>query len=221
MSELVEKLAKFGITNQSRIVLYPTKDWFSPASRIYLTLDAMGLGSKASLLDAGLPAWQKEGRSVTTEVPDVKPAKIEPCAQSDVIVDLDFVKSNLHHAGIDLLDVRESTINGPIFTGAEAMNHQGMEHQRSGHVPGAKSMPFEIFFTEDGHLKSREELQAYFDKAGVKRGDRVVSYCWIGQRATFVYFVARYLGYDARLYDGSWEEWNRHDELPTEVTAQK
>jgi len=221
IAELAERLGKFGITNESRIVLYPTtRDW-SSASRIYLVLDAAGLGSRTSILQGGLPAWKKEGRPVSTDVPDIKPAKFTPCAQNDVVVDLSYVKANLKHPGIDLLDVRESTINGPIFTGAEAMNHEGMDHQRSGHIPGAKSMPFEIFFNEDGQLKPREELQSYFDKAGVKHGDRVVSYCWIGQRATFVYFIARYLGYDARLYDGSWQEWNRHDELPTEVTAQK
>jgi hypothetical protein len=28
------------------------------------------------------------------------------------------------------------------------------------------------------------------------------------------YFVATYLGFTARLYDGSFEEWSRHQELP-------
>jgi thiosulfate/3-mercaptopyruvate sulfurtransferase len=50
----------------------------------------------------------------------------------------------------------------------------------------------------------------------VKKGDRVVSYCHIGQQATVVYFAARYLGYDARMYDGSFEEWSRNTELPVE-----
>jgi len=59
-------------------------------------------------------------------------------------------------------------------------------------------------------------LAAMFHDAGVKTGDRVVSYCHIGQQATVVYFVARYLGYDARLYDGSWEDWGSHSENPVE-----
>ena len=44
--------------------------------------------------------------------------------------------------------------------------------------------------------------------------DQIVSYCHIGQQATVVYFVAKYLGFDARLYDGSFEDWSRRSELP-------
>ena len=49
-----------------------------------------------------------------------------------------------------------------------------------------------------------------FRDAGVKPGDRVVTYCFIGQQASALYLVSRYLGYDTRLYDGSWDEWTKH-----------
>jgi len=58
-----------------------------------------------------------------------------------------------------------------------------------------------------------------FHDAGMKPGDRVIAYCHIGQQASAVYFAARYLGYDARLYDGSWEEWSAHKELPAERSS--
>ena len=57
-----------------------------------------------------------------------------------------------------------------------------------------------------------------FAGAGIGAGQQVVSYCHIGQQATVVYFVARYLGHDARLFDGSWEEWGAHSELPADVS---
>jgi thiosulfate/3-mercaptopyruvate sulfurtransferase len=67
-------------------------------------------------------------------------------------------------------------------------------------------------------LKSADSLAAIFKGGGVKTGDRVVSYCHIGQQATVIYFVARYLGYDARLYDGSWQDWSAHTEVPAELS---
>lgn len=212
MSELAETFGKLGVTNDSHVVLYMTNDWVSPTTRVFLTLDAMGLGNRTSILDGGLPAWKKEGRPVTTDVPQVKRGKLEPCAQNDVIVDLNYVKSNLHHPGVDIIDAR-----------LEA-HHSGAEvpkNSRSGHIPGATSLPFEKLVDDNNKLKPAGELKAILSAAGVKPGDRVVSYCYIGQRATVIYFVARYLGYDARLYDGSWEEWNKHAELPTEVSATK
>lgn len=209
MSELADTFGKLGVTNDSHVVLYMTKDWVSPTTRVFLTLDAMGLGDHTSILDGGLPAWKNDGHPITTDVPVVKRGKLEPCAQNDVIVDLNYMKSNLHRPGVDIIDARLEK------------HHSGAEvakDSRAGHIPGATSLPFERLVDENNKLKPAEQLKSILSAAGVKPGDRVVSYCYIGQRATVIYFVARYLGYDARLYDGSWEEWNKHHELPTEVS---
>jgi thiosulfate/3-mercaptopyruvate sulfurtransferase len=41
------------------------------------------------------------------------------------------------------------------------------------------------------------------------RGSTVVTYCRTGVQASYLYFVARYLGYDAKMYDGSFVDWSR------------
>jgi thiosulfate/3-mercaptopyruvate sulfurtransferase len=210
MADLVEVFGALGITNDSRIVLYSIKNLDAPAARIYLTLDAMGLGSHTSILNGGTPVWQAEGRPVTTEVRKVTPGKIEPCPQNDVIVDLDYVRSNLHHAGIDIVDARLAD----FYTGARIP-----DGQRAGHIPGASNINFNSLVDAQGKLLSAEAIQTKFRNAGIKQGDRVISYCHIGQQASLIYFVARYLGYDARLFDGSWEDWSRHPELPAETSA--
>jgi len=55
-----------------------------------------------------------------------------------------------------------------------------------------------LFFTLDylGHAKVK-----------MLNGGPLVSYCMVGMRASVTYFVARHLGYDARMYDGSIEDW--------------
>jgi thiosulfate/3-mercaptopyruvate sulfurtransferase len=213
MSELAELFGKLGVSNDSHVILYMTNDWISPTTRVYLTLDAMGLGAHTSILDGGFPVWQKEKGPVTTEVPTPKPAKLETCAQDDVITDLGYVKSHLKQPGVALIDARIEAHHSGLQT------PQG---SRTGHIPGAASLPFEKLFDDDsGKMKSAAQVQAIFRAAGIKPGDRVVSYCYIGQRATAVYFVARYFGYDARMYDGSWEEWNKHTELPVETSVTK
>jgi thiosulfate/3-mercaptopyruvate sulfurtransferase len=53
-----------------------------------------------------------------------------------------------------------------------------------------------------------------FRDAAVASKDTVVTYCHIGMQASLLYLTARRLGFEAKLYDGSFEEWSRRSELP-------
>ena len=210
VAELEKVFSALGVSNDSRIVLYMSKDQITQTARVWLTLDAMGLGAQTSILNGGLPAWQREGRAVTTETRHPAPAKLKACAADDVIVDADYIKAHLSGAGVRVVDARL-----PQYYSGETPGR----NQRPGHIPGAVSIPFSTLVDDQGKLKPVADLQQDFASAGVKNGDRVVSYCHIGQQASLVYFVARYLGYDARLYDGSFEDWSRHSDLPVEKST--
>jgi len=212
MSELEETFRARGVSNDSHIILYSIAATPQSTTRVYLTLDAMGLGRNASLMDGGMPQWLSENRPVTTAIPPVKRGNVTACAREDVITDAGFISANLHHPGIDIVDAR---LTG-FYTG-----EQIPPGQRAGHIPGAVSMPFNSLIDNLGKLKPAGELSGMFNAAGIKSGDWVVSYCHVGQQATVIYFVARYLGYDARLYDGSWQDWSAHKELPAETSGSK
>jgi thiosulfate/3-mercaptopyruvate sulfurtransferase len=216
--QLHAKLEGYGIGDDSRVVVYFGKDWVSPATRVYFSLDAAGLGDHASILDGGMPAWKAAGGTVVASPADPasamqrKPGKLTARPHPELVVDLDFVKANLGKAGVAILDSRTPK----FFDGTD----QG-SMPRAGHIPGAHNLPFDTLVTEDDRMKDRAETAKLLEAAGVKPGDTVVSYCHIGQQATLVYFAAKRLGYKALLYDGSWDEWSRKPELPIERAAAK
>jgi thiosulfate/3-mercaptopyruvate sulfurtransferase len=208
VAQLKATFEKLGVSDKSRIVIYFSKDWVTPIARVFLTLDYLGLGERTSILNGGLPAWRAEKRPVTTEEDIVKMGSLSAQPNKQIVVDAAWVNANLNKPGVMILDAR-----APKFYTGEDEGRM----PRGGHIPGAKSIPFSTLVEDSNNkFKSVETLRGLFSAAGVKQGDSVTTYCHVGQQASLLYFVARYLGYDAHLYDGSFEDWSRRPELPVE-----
>jgi thiosulfate/3-mercaptopyruvate sulfurtransferase len=208
VEQLKATFEKLGISDNSRIIVYFSKDWVTPTARIYFTLDYLGLGDRTSILDGGLPAWLAEKRPVTTEVIAPKPGRFTPRPNPELVVDSGWVNANLNKPNVAILDAR----NAEFYTGAQAGNMP-----RAGRIPRAKNIPFGSLIEDSNNkFKSPDALHKLFANAGVKGDHTVATYCHIGQQASLLYFVARYLGYDARLYDGSFQDWSNRSELPVE-----
>lgn len=204
---LKRTLESKGIGDDSYVVLVVAREYFSPTTRAFLTLTYAGLGGRISILDGGLEAWKKAGRPVTTEIPTIRPGSLTLKLDSSVVVGANVVNENRGRPGVAIVDARDRR----FYDGAET------RQARSGRIPGAISVPYTSFFTAEGFFRSPTAIDSVFAAAGVRKNDRVLSYCHIGQQATAVWFAARLTGHQASLYDGSFDEWSRRKELPVEA----
>ncbi len=203
---LQQTLGNLGISDSSRIVVYAGTSSVQSATRVWFTLDYLGLADRASLLDGGLALWRSEGRSVSSEAPKVETKTVTIKPRPDLVVDAAWVREHLNDPSVQIIDARTSE----FYSGASAGNMP-----RAGHIPGAHSVPFPTVFDRDGRLKPAAALREMMASSN----RTVVSYCHIGLQASVVYFAARYLGESPKLYDGSFQDWSNRSELPVETAA--
>jgi len=203
---LQARLRAKGISDDSKILLYWGSEWVTPTARALFTLQWAGLGDRAMLLDGGLEAWKAAGGAVTADVPTPTPGDVTVRPQPSLVVDADWVEANARATGYRVIDARR-----PEFYRGERA-----DRGKSGHIPGAVSVPWPDLIDEQLHLKDAAVLRQKFEAAGVQPGDTVVTYCHIGQYASAVLFAARTLGYPVKLYDGSFQDWAMRN-LPVEV----
>jgi thiosulfate/3-mercaptopyruvate sulfurtransferase len=182
-------LESIGIGDDSRVII--TGDPLA-AARLFFTLDYLGHSYQAALLDGGTEMWAEGGWPVNTAVSPTRRASFTPAPQPELVPDGAWMMANLETPGVVMLDARPES----DFV--------------AGHIPGSRN----IFWKQTlggspPTLRPRAELQAMFKQAGIRAGDRLVTYCRSGMQASYLYFVARYLGYETKMYDGSMAEWTR------------
>ncbi len=187
-----------GVSDNTRVILYGDAAVL-PATRAYFTLDYLGHGDHASLLDGGLEKWRSENRTLTKDAPTVAQGNLTPHVKQEIVMQFDAVKDATGKRGQSgtpqLLDVRPSA------------DYSG---EKGSHIPTAKNLNWmDSQVSKDNQtLKSEPELRALYDAAGIKGDTPVATYCNSGMQASQSYFTLKYLGYDVKMYDGSMSEWN-------------
>jgi thiosulfate/3-mercaptopyruvate sulfurtransferase len=163
-----------------------------------------------AVLDGGWQAWLDAG-GPTASGDDTTPSSattFTPSPASDANVILMDQLRGLVEAGTapQILDARASA----RFEGQAPEPRPGL---RSGHIPGALNLPINnILDANSGLLKSKEELRALFDKAGINWDKPVITSCGSGVTAAGLTLAFALLGKtDVQLFDGSWTQWGSSD----------
>ena len=214
---LRRELQALGISDRSRVVVVPADEYWSPSTRVVLTLDYAGL-KNVSWLDGGLTGWTDAGQTLSTAV-TATPGTLAPLRINPIVVDAAFVRAHIRTPGFAIVDTRTRN----FYDGVPPQRAGSAPPAKLGHIPGALSAPYHEFVTSGGGattLKPAAEIAALLSNAGVKPGDTIVAYCHIGQQATAMLFAARTAGYKVLLYDGSFTDWQRRD-LPVENPSAK
>jgi len=156
------------------------------------------------ILDIVYDEWKSQGREVLYRpVPRIQ-RQFTPKVNPAVRASLDEVSKA---EGLQLVDTRT----------VDEYNGQSEADDKPGHIPGAVSVVWQEMVGEDGMLIcSEEKALRIFEAASIKPSDPVVTYCKIGARAAVGYLAFKRLGYDVRLFDGSYAEWEKSD-LPVEL----
>jgi thiosulfate/3-mercaptopyruvate sulfurtransferase len=213
--EFERLLGERGISNESTVVLYGDKNnWFAAYAYWYLKVYGH---EDVRLLDGGRQKWIEEGRELTTD-PATPTAATYAAKERDESIRTrrDAVLAGLADAGVALVDVRS-----PQEFSGELVAPPGYEQEgasRTGHIPGAQSIPWATAVRDDGTFKSLDELREIYEAKGITPEKEVRAYCRIGERSAHTWFVLReLLGYEnVKNYDGSWTEWGNLVDVPIE-----
>jgi len=193
---------KAGVSNTSRIVLYGERSGVM-AARAYFTLDYLGLADGAALLDGGIEKWRAEGRPVSTEISQVATGNLQVRLRPEILVNVSQMAEYARSAKVVVLDARPT----PEYTGEKLSEDVAV----AGHIPGAHGLYWHDLLrsAETPELIPAPELGSRFAAAGASPGKEVITYCRTGMQSSFDYFVAKYLGFNVRMYVGSFYEWTR------------
>ncbi len=188
-------MSRLGIGDTDTIIAYDDSGGGS-AGRLVIML--RWLGVNAALLDGGIAAWP--GALETGSGVRRPPAAFAPRPwPADRFADADEVAALAAGGEAVVLDARAAE----RFRGeSEPVD------PRPGHIPGARSAPWQDNLGPAGTFADPATLRARFTEVGLTGSEEVVCYCGSGVSACALLLALEHAGITrTRLYAPSWSGW--------------
>lgn len=214
LSQIERILSRLGMNQDSDVVIYsnPFDNW-GDEGRMFWMLEYLG-HKRLRILDGGWVKWTAEKRPF--EHGPVSPVKgnFKAQLQRDLITLKDDLKGLVGgpHPQTAILDARSVE---------EYLGKEVAGLPRSGHIPSAVHMAWNVFLNKDATVKDLSVIREMLEANGVGLQQEVICYCTGGVRSAWLYFILKLVGYPKiSNYPGSWWEWSRDFACPAEKDLQ-
>lgn len=196
--------SKLGVKEDSEVLVYGftmPDQGFGDEGRILYTFNYAGF-DKVKIIDGGFKQVESLGFNKKynpsedrIDVSDV--VRVEGENNSNAIF-TDELLTLVGNENVQIIDTRlKVEYNGRVIYG----------ENKAGHIPTAISIPFNSLVDKDGFIKSREELEKYFEDKGLDKNKLQITYCTTGVRASYVAVILTELGYKVRNYEPSFARY--------------
>ncbi|MES9992085.1 MAG: rhodanese-like domain-containing protein [Candidatus Thiodiazotropha sp.] len=211
---VLEKLiGSLGIDNKSHVILISlgaSAGDMAAAARVYWTFKVLG-HDHISILDGGLVGYaEKRVYPLEKGNNQLQPKTFKASYRKQMNPGAEEVKSAINN-GTQIVDNR---------TRAEYLGiYGGGGKERAGRLPNARHLNYDwLTINGSGKLHSLENLQRIYASSSVPLEGHQINYCHTGNRAALGWFVSHEImgNRQAKLYDGSTQEWAANQALPME-----
>ena len=200
-----EKIRKFGVNQNSLIVVYDIKGIFS-SPRVWWMFKYFG-HKNIFVLNGGLKKWLKEKKPITNKKTSLKKGNFKSKVSNNWLINKKEVLETIHKKNSLTFDARHKN----RFNGTMKEPRKGV---RSGHIPKSKNIFWGKLVNSNGVLVSKKKISYLFNKFQIKN-KKIITSCGTGITACILSLSLLHgLKKQSSVYDGSWTEWGQNKKLP-------